>query len=112
MKEYDLVVIGAGPAGTPAAMAASMFGNKVLLVDKRDKPGGECLFEGCIPSKVLENAANRYKMLKEASKFHVALKSDPQIHWEEVLKDKEAIIKRRSEAAFMQIQNNPNLDYL
>ncbi len=112
MKEYDLIVIGAGPAGTPAAMAASMFGNKVLLVDKRKRPGGECLFEGCIPSKVLENAANRYKMLKEASKFHVALKSDPQIHWEEVLKDKEAIIKRRSEAAFMQIQNNPNLDYL
>ena len=112
MKEYDLVVIGAGPAGTPAATAASMFGSKVLLIDKRERPGGECLFEGCIPSKVLENAANRYKMLKEASKFHVALKSEPQIHWEEVLKDKEAILKRRSEAAFMQIEKNPNLEYL
>ena len=112
MKEYDLVVIGAGPAGTPAATAASMFGKKVLLIDKRERPGGECLFEGCIPSKVLENAANRYKMLKEASKFHVALKSEPQIHWEEVLKDKEAIVKRRSEAVFMQIEKNPNLEYL
>ena len=112
MREFDLIVIGAGPAGTPAAMAASMFGKKVLLVDKRDRPGGECLFEGCIPSKVLENAANRYKMLKDASKFHVALKSDPQIHWEEVLKDKEAIIKRRADAAFFQIEKNPNLEYL
>ncbi len=112
MREFDLIVIGAGPAGTPAAMAASMFGKKVLLIDKRDRPGGECLFEGCIPSKVLENAANRYKMLKDASKFHVALKSDPQIHWEEVLKDKEAIIKRRADAAFMQIEKNPNLEYI
>ncbi len=110
--KYDLVVIGAGPAGTPAAMAASMFGKKVLLIDKREKPGGECLFEGCIPSKVLENAANRYKMLKNASKFHVALKSEPQIHWEEVLRDKEAILKRRSEAAFMQIEKNPNLEFI
>ncbi len=112
MKEFDLVVIGAGPAGTPAAMAAAMFGKKVLLVDKRERPGGECLFEGCIPSKVLENAANRYKMLKDASKFHVALKSEPQIHWEEVLRDKEAIVKRRGDAAFMQIEKNPNLEYL
>ncbi len=112
MREFDLIVIGAGPAGTPVAMASSMFGKKVLLVDKRDRPGGECLFEGCIPSKVLENAANRYKMLKDASKFHVALKSNPQIHWEEVLKDKEAIIKRRADAAFEQIEKNPNLEYL
>ena len=112
MKEFDLVVIGAGPAGTPAAMAAAMFGKKVLLVDKRERPGGECLFEGCIPSKVLENAANRYKMLKDASKFHVALKSEPQIHWEEVLRDKETIVKRRGDAAFMQIEKNPNLEYL
>jgi len=112
MKEYDLIVIGAGPAGTPAAMAASMFGNKVLLIDKRETPGGECLFEGCIPSKVLENAANRYKTLKEASKFHITLNTEPQIHWEEVLKDKEAIIKRRGYATFKQIENNPNLDYI
>ncbi len=112
MKEFDLVVFGAGPAGTPAAVAASMFGKKVLLTDKRSRPGGECLFEGCIPSKVLENAAKRYKMLKDASKFHVALKSDPQIHWEEVIKDKEAIIKRRANAAFMQMEKNPNLEYI
>ncbi len=112
MEEFDLIVIGAGPAGTPAAMAAAMFGKRVLLIDKRDAPGGECLFEGCIPSKVLENAANRYKMLKDASKFHVALKSTPQIHWEEVLQDKEAIIKRRSQAALMQIKELPNLTYL
>jgi len=112
MKEYDLVVIGAGPGGTPAAMAAAQFGKKVLLVDKRGEPGGECLFEGCIPSKILENAANRYAMLKEAEGFHVELKSTPQIHWEQVLAEKEQIVKRRAEGAMKRIEALPNLDFL
>ncbi len=112
MKKYDLIVIGAGPAGTPAAMAAAQFGKKVLLIDKRAKPGGECLFEGCIPSKVLENAAGRYAMLKDAQNFHVLLKSTPQIHWEEVLRDKEEIINRRATAAMAAIENLPGLDFL
>ncbi len=109
MQHYELVVIGAGPAGTPAAIAAAQFGKKVLLIDKRGEPGGECLFEGCIPSKVLENAANRYAMFKEAENFHVALKSSVQIHWEEVLRDKEAIIKRRAKAAHIMIDKMPTL---
>ncbi len=109
MEKYDLVVIGAGPGGTPAAMAAAQFRKKVLLIDKRGEPGGECLFEGCIPSKVLENAANRYKLLKEASRFHIDLKGSEQIHWEMVLKDKEEIVKKRSAGALMQIEKMPTL---
>ncbi len=112
MKEYDLVVLGAGPAGTPAAMAAAQFGKRVLLIDKRSKPGGECLFEGCIPSKVLENAANRYAMLKDAQNYHVELKSTPQIHWEEVLKDKDEIIHRRSKGAMLAIDELSTLTFI
>lgn len=108
---YDLIVIGAGPAGTPAAMSAAQFGAKVLLIDKREAPGGECLFEGCIPSKVLENAANRYASVKEASIFHVDTDTHPQIHWENVLKDKETIVKQRSLAALKQIEMLPSLDF-
>ncbi|WP_456453374.1 dihydrolipoyl dehydrogenase family protein [Hydrogenimonas sp.] len=112
MKEYDLVVVGAGPGGTPAAMAAAGFGKRVLLVDKRGEPGGECLFEGCIPSKILENAANRYAMFKEAEGFHVELKSDPHIHWKEVLEEKERILAMRSQGAMKRIEALPNLDFL
>ena len=111
MKKYELIVIGAGPAGTPAAMAAAEFGKKVLLIDKRGELGGECLFEGCIPSKVLENAANRYAMLKEAENFHVSLTSVPQMHWEEVLKEKEAIVKGRSKGAMMALEKLPTLEF-
>jgi len=111
MEKYDLVVIGAGPGGTPAAMAAAQFGKKVLLVDKRDAPGGECLFEGCIPSKVLENAANRFAMFRENESFHIETDGKEQIHWDAVLKDKDDILERRSQAALKQIENMPTLTF-
>ncbi|WP_456431187.1 dihydrolipoyl dehydrogenase family protein [Nitratifractor sp.] len=112
MTHYDLIVIGAGPGGTPAATAAAQFGKKVLLVDKRGEPGGECLFEGCIPSKILENAANRYAMLQNAGAFHIDLEGVPQIHWEQVIADKEALLQKRSQAALKQIEAMPTLDFL
>ena len=112
MTHYDLIVLGAGPGGTPAAMAAAQFGKKVLIVDKRGEPGGECLFEGCIPSKILENAANRYAMFKEAEGFHVEVTSTPQIHWEQVIAEKEKILTMRSQAALKQMEGMPTLDFL
>jgi len=108
---YDLIVIGAGPAGTPAAMTAARFGAKVLLVDKRDEPGGECLFEGCIPSKVLENAANNYWSVISSKKFHIQNANTAQIHWEAVIQDKEEILKKRSHGAMQAIEKLPTLDF-
>ena len=107
---YDLIVIGAGPAGTPTAMTAAKFGVKTLLVDKLAAPGGECLFEGCIPSKVLETAANHYAEVLNAKKFHIEEKH-PQMHWEAVIKDKDEILQKRSQAALMQIKQLPTLDF-
>ncbi len=112
MKEYDLVVIGAGPGGTPAATMAARFGKKVLLVDKRGEPGGECLFEGCIPSKILENAANRYAMLKEAGAFHIDLEGAAQIHWDEVIAGKDALLQKRTMAAMQSFKSLPSLDFV
>jgi len=107
---YGLIVIGAGPAGFPAAVTAAKFGVKTLIVDKRDAPGGECLFEGCIPSKVLESAANHYAEVVNAKKFHIE-DNHPQMHWEAVIKDKETIVKKRSQGALMQIEQLPLLDF-
>ncbi len=69
MNTYDLIVIGAGPGGTPAAQQAAMTGKKVLLIDDRGAPGGECLFDGCIPSKLLEQSADNYYLSKQLSPF-------------------------------------------
>ena len=52
MANYDLIVIGAGPAGCEAAIRAAQLGKKVACVDK-DRNGGTCNNWGCIPTKAL-----------------------------------------------------------
>ena len=48
-RDYDVVVLGAGPGGYPAAIRASQLGKKTAIVEKKDW-GGVCLNVGCIPS--------------------------------------------------------------
>jgi dihydrolipoamide dehydrogenase len=51
-KEYDVLVLGAGPGGYVAAIRASQLGLKTAIVEKKYW-GGVCLNVGCIPSKAL-----------------------------------------------------------
>lgn len=63
--DYDLIVIGGGPAGLAAAKAASALGKKVAIIEK-EKLGGECFWTGCIPSKTLINVAAVAHAAKQA----------------------------------------------
>lgn len=55
-RAYDLVVIGSGPAGQKAAIAAAKLGKSVAVVDRREMIGGVCVHTGTIPSKTLRAA--------------------------------------------------------
>ena len=55
-RGYDLVVIGSGPAGQKAAIAAAKLGKSVAVVDRREMVGGVCVHTGTIPSKTLRAA--------------------------------------------------------
>ena len=57
---YQLIVIGAGPGGYEAALAASKLGLKTAVIEKRDL-GGTCLNRGCIPTKALLHASETYR---------------------------------------------------
>ena len=57
LKPYDLVVIGSGPAGQKAAIAAAKLGKNVAIVEQQRAVGGKCLWKGTIPSKTLREAA-------------------------------------------------------
>ncbi|MFH1524935.1 MAG: FAD-dependent oxidoreductase, partial [Chloroflexota bacterium] len=50
MEQYDVIVIGAGPAGYVSAIRAAQLGQKAAIVDKQWL-GGVCLNVGCVPSK-------------------------------------------------------------
>lgn len=52
----DVVVIGSGPSGQKAAIQAAKLGKKVIVVEKEFEPGGNCLYNGTIPSKTLREA--------------------------------------------------------
>jgi dihydrolipoamide dehydrogenase len=63
MANYDLIVIGAGPAGYVAAIKAAQLGKKVACVDK-ERYGGTCNNWGCIPTKALLKNAELYHTMK------------------------------------------------
>ena len=57
MKQYELIVIGTGPAGEKAAVKAAYFGHKVAIIEKGDRYGGAMVVTGTLPSKTLKETA-------------------------------------------------------
>ena len=81
MREFDLVVIGAGPGGYEAALeAARVYKMKTALVEK-SALGGTCLNRGCIPTKALLHSAAIWRQLKEADHCGISvsgMSADPE----------------------------------
>jgi dihydrolipoamide dehydrogenase len=67
---YDVIVIGSGPGGYPAAIRASQLGFKVAIIEK-ESLGGICLNWGCIPTKALIKSANVNDYLKHSSNYGI-----------------------------------------
>ena len=67
---YDLIVIGSGPGGYPAAIRASQLGFKVAMIEK-ESLGGICLNWGCIPTKALIKSAQVYEYMKHAADYGI-----------------------------------------
>jgi pyruvate/2-oxoglutarate dehydrogenase complex dihydrolipoamide dehydrogenase (E3) component len=76
---HDVIVIGGGAAGLTAAGGCALFGLKVALIEGH-KMGGECLNNGCVPSKALITAAKRAAEAREATRFGVTLAA-AQVDW-------------------------------
>ncbi|MCF6262002.1 MAG: dihydrolipoyl dehydrogenase [Xanthomonadales bacterium] len=75
-EQFDLIVIGAGPAGYVAAIHAAQLGLKTACIDKtigkdgQAAPGGTCLNVGCIPSKALLDSSKHYDHLQHTYAEH------------------------------------------
>ncbi len=79
-REVEVVVIGSGPGGYVAALRLADLGKEVILIEERERPGGTCLLEGCIPSKALINAVELKESAAKAERIGLTyndLKLDP-----------------------------------
>ena len=63
--DYDVVIIGSGPAGEGAAMKLTKGGKSVAAVERRPEVGGSCTHAGTIPSKALRHAVQELADLRE-----------------------------------------------
>jgi len=68
-QETELAIIGGGPGGYVAALRAADLGLEVVVIEEREKLGGVCLTEGCIPSKTLINAVDLIASAREADQM-------------------------------------------
>ncbi len=67
---YDVIVLGSGPGGYPAAIRASQLGFKVAIIEK-ESLGGVCLNWGCIPTKALIKSAQVYEYMKHSANYGI-----------------------------------------
>jgi len=77
---YDIIVIGAGSGGLSVGLTMNKLGFKVLMIAKTDHEiGGECLNDGCVPSKALIHVAKMLKHAKTAEAFGLTITGKPDL---------------------------------
>jgi len=100
--QYDVIVLGAGPAGRAAAIIARRSGLNVLIIEK-DGFGGTCPLRGCIPKKVLVAAAQALEHARSSSAPLIGAE-DLRIDWPGLMRLKQAIIKDTPETVRKSLQ--------
>ncbi len=92
MDNFDLIVIGGGPAGYLAAERAGHAGLKTLVIEKRAF-GGVCLNEGCVPSKTFLNSAKVLDYANHAANYGVKVEGKNSIDQKFVVERKNGVVK-------------------
>lgn len=101
---YDIIVLGSGPGGYPAAIRASQLGKKVAIVEK-ESLGGICLNWGCIPTKALLKSAQVYDYAKHAANYGVKL-TDVEADFEAVIKRSRGVADKMSKGVQFLMKKN------
>ena len=105
-REFDVVVIGAGPGGYVAAIRAAQLGLKVACVDKGKTLGGSCLNVGCIPSKALLQSSEDYEFIaKEAKGLGIDV-DKVNYNFDQIMDRKAKVVKSLTDGVAGLFKNN------
>lgn len=116
-NNYDVIVIGGGPAGYVAAIRCAQLGMKTACVDKwinkQGKPalGGTCLNVGCIPSKALLESSEKYHDLREHGALHGVIAESVSADVPQMVSRKDGIVKQLT-GGISQLFKANNIDWL
>jgi dihydrolipoamide dehydrogenase len=116
-EKYDVIVIGAGPAGYVAAIRAAQLGLKTACIDdfvgKDGKPalGGTCLNVGCIPSKALLDSSKQFHNLTHSFAVHGISAANPSIDVGTMVGRKDKIVKQFTGGITMLFKSNKVTPY-
>ena len=105
-----VAVVGAGPGGYTAAFLAADLGMQVSLIDEAPRPGGVCLYRGCMPSKALLHVARVLTETREASDWGITF-GEPDIDLERLRAWKDDVVTKLT-GGLAQLSSQRNVDYL
>src|SRR5699024_1125137 len=111
-QKYDVIVIGAGPAGYVAAIRAAQLGLKTACVDAfegkdgKQALGGTCLNVGCIPSKALLDSSKQFWNLNKHFDVHGITTKDAKIDVDTMVGRKDKIVKQFTGGVSMLFKSN------
>ena len=108
MKNYDVIVIGAGPGGYVAAIRASQLGKKTAIVEKYNTLGGTCLNVGCIPSKALLDSTHLLEDThKHAISHGIEIDGNIMVDFAKMVERKQAVVDQNTQGInFLMKKNN------
>jgi dihydrolipoamide dehydrogenase len=105
-QSYDVVVIGSGPGGYVCAIKAAQLGLRTAIVEKRATLGGTCLNVGCIPSKALLHASEKFhEASHELEAFGVKV-GKPKLDLKVMMAHKDAVVKANVDGVAFLMKKN------
>ena len=104
--DYDLVVIGSGPAGQKGAIAAAKLGRRVAIIDRQEMVGGVCIHTGTIPSKTMREAILYLSGFRQRTFYGKNYVVSDSISAKDLAHRVNAVVSRQTEVVRNQLRRN------
>src|SRR5690349_529171 len=98
-SHYDMIVVGAGPAGEKAATQAAYFGKRVAVIDRRPAPGGIAVSDAGIPTKTLRETAMYLTGFRHREIYGIGLALEAKLKLERLVARTGEVVAMMTESA-------------